>query len=155
VTSQSILRSSSIVTSACGQYMFLGNMVWYCPQTFYRKKRGWNWKYIIIIHIQIIRYYCPHLSIIFFVLNWKVWDCKYIATWFFIWSSVTWIDTFACCTWFSGSELFSLSVFLIFTRVYYSLVILHVTWFLSKTIFSDRENIADFFFLTNPCALET
>jgi hypothetical protein len=25
--------------------------VWYCPQTFYRKKRGWNWKYIIIFNI--------------------------------------------------------------------------------------------------------
>jgi hypothetical protein len=58
VTSKSILRSSNIVTSACGQYMFPGNMVWYCPQTFKRKKRGWNWKYIIM-YIYCARKFAP------------------------------------------------------------------------------------------------
>ena len=86
----------------------------------------------IPIHIQIIKYYCPHLSIIFFA-NFKLKSLSETASVpprdfspaLFIWSSVACIiDTSACCTWLSGSKLFSWSVFLIFTWVYYSLVIL-------------------------------
>jgi hypothetical protein len=72
VTSQSILCSCSTVMSACKQYMFPSNMVRYCPQTFERRKRRWNWKYIInndIARRKASRTFCDVLLFVMFWCN--------------------------------------------------------------------------------------